>query len=294
MRDSACSTPRAGAAAGDGRRALRVTLRAVKPKCASLGLQLAQSVYHSMRCDIIHLPTAGLIQENWVRQGGGWVHGQRGHWWGRMDPREDGQCPFEEPRAAGPPQEEAVSLWISLKPVSITLQYVCSPVLKQRIKIMVWRPWGRCGGISLQGEILVSCFQFNGTARIVNNPRTGRALWCLSSASAVLGEEERLWGPGVLDRHVTSRAAYFVLGSEEEPGASRGSVKASQLPNPTGFHFVSVFLGTGQGVVLTPASRQVVLAGLHRTLMSLHAGSEPCYCRDHASAVNHVQSGLSR
>lgn len=105
MRDSACSTPRAGAAAGDGRRALRVTLRAVKPKCASLGLQLAQSVYHSTRCDIIHLPTAGLIQENWVRQGGGWVHGQRGHWWGRMDPREDGQCPFEEPRAAGPPRK---------------------------------------------------------------------------------------------------------------------------------------------------------------------------------------------
>ena len=189
------------------------------------------------------------------------------------------------------PQEDAVSLWISLKPVSITLQYMCSPVLKQRIKIMEWRPWGHCAGISLQGEILVFCFQFNGTARIVNNPRAGSALWCLSSASAVLREEER--DPGMLERDVTSRAAYFVLGTEEEPGASTGSVKASQLPNPTGFHFVSIFLGTGQGVVLTPASRQVVLAGLHRTLTSLHAGSEPCYCRDHASAVNHVQSGLS-
>lgn len=143
------------------------------------------------------------------------------------------------------PQEEAVSLWISLKPVSITLQYLCSPFLKQRIKSMVWRPWGRCGGISLQGEILIFCFQLNGTTRIIKNPRAGSALWCLSSASAVLRETERLSGPGQLNRDVTSRAAYFVLGTEEEPGASTGSVKASQLPNPTGFHFVSIYLGTG-------------------------------------------------
>lgn len=95
----------------------------------------------------------------------------------------------------------------------------------------------------------------------------------------------------MLNGDVTSRATYFVLGTEEEPGASKGSVKASQLQNPTGFHFVSIFLGTGQGVALMPASRQVVLAGL-LTLMSRHVGSEPCYCRDHASAVNRVQSGL--
>lgn len=93
------------------------------------------------------------------------------------------------------PQEEAVSLWIFLKPVSITLQYLCSPFLKQRIKSMVWRPWGRCGGISLQGEILIFCFQLNGTTRIIKNPRAGSALWCLSSASAVLRETERLSGP---------------------------------------------------------------------------------------------------
>lgn len=49
----------------------------------------------------------------------------------------------------------------------------------------------------------------------------------------------------MLNRDVTSRAAYFVLGTEKEPGASTGSVKASQLPNPTGFHFVSIYLGTG-------------------------------------------------
>ena len=209
---------------------------------------------------------------------------------GKDGPQGGQTVPIWGTQGGRSPQEEAVSLWISLKPVSITLQYVCSQFLTQRIKSMEWRPWGRCDGVSLQGEILVFCLQFNGTTRIIKNPRAASALWCLSSASAVLREEKGSGDPGVLVGMWLP--GHFLLGTEEEPGASTGSVKDSQLPNPTGFHFVSIFLGTGQGVALTPSSRQVVLAGLHRTLTPQHAGSGPCYCRDHASAVNHVQSGL--
>ena len=38
---------------------------------------------------------------------------------------------------------------------------------------MEWRPWGRCCGVSLQGEALVFFFQINGTARIIKKS-TGR------------------------------------------------------------------------------------------------------------------------
>ena len=63
---------------------------------------------------------------------------------------------------------------------------------------MEWRPWGRCDGVSLQGEILVFCLQFNGTTRIIKNPRAASALWCLSSASAVLRKEKGSGDRGML------------------------------------------------------------------------------------------------